>query len=100
MLEYTGSAFRAMNMEAADDRLQHVDRGRCACRHDRARRDHLCLHGRASVGAAGDLWNDALAFWKTLPSDADARFDRELPLEAGDIAPMVSWARTPNRRCR
>jgi 3-isopropylmalate/(R)-2-methylmalate dehydratase large subunit len=44
---------------------------------------------------AGEKWQRALAFWKTLPSDADAVFDREVRLDGGAIAPMVTWGNSP-----
>jgi 3-isopropylmalate/(R)-2-methylmalate dehydratase large subunit len=52
------------------------------------------LAGRpyAPKGAAGD---QALAFWGTLPSDPDAAFDKEVTLNAKDIAPMVTWGTSP-----
>src|SRR5262249_30357806 len=37
----------------------------------------------------------ALAFWKTLPSDANARFDREVTLDGNAIAPTVTWGTSP-----
>src|SRR4029434_5464032 len=37
----------------------------------------------------------ALAFWKALPSDAGAVFDREVTLAASDIAPTVTWGTSP-----
>lgn len=44
---------------------------------------------------AGEDWDQALAYWRTLPSDDDARFDRELTLDASRLAPMVSWGTSP-----
>jgi len=38
--------------------------------------------------------------WKTLHSDADAKFDAEIALDAADIVPMVTWGTSPSRRCR
>jgi 3-isopropylmalate/(R)-2-methylmalate dehydratase large subunit len=43
----------------------------------------------------GVLWDRALEHWKTLPSDPDAVFDREVTIEAGEIAPTVTWGTTP-----
>ena len=43
----------------------------------------------------GAEWKKALACWKTLPSDAGAAFDRELSLDGGAIAPMVTWGTNP-----
>jgi 3-isopropylmalate/(R)-2-methylmalate dehydratase large subunit len=43
----------------------------------------------------GVAWDQALAFWGTLPSDPDAAFDKEVTLNAKDIAPMVTWGTSP-----
>jgi 3-isopropylmalate/(R)-2-methylmalate dehydratase large subunit len=43
----------------------------------------------------GEHWERAVAFWRTLPSDADAAFDREVHLDAGAIEPMVTWGTSP-----
>jgi 3-isopropylmalate/(R)-2-methylmalate dehydratase large subunit len=52
------------------------------------------LHGRP-YAPKGEQWEAAVAFWKTLPSDAGARFDREVPMSAADIVPMVTWGTNP-----
>ncbi len=46
--------------------------------------------GRADWRTSG-----AVSFWRTLPSDPSARFDREVTLDAADIAPMVTWGTSP-----
>jgi 3-isopropylmalate/(R)-2-methylmalate dehydratase large subunit len=43
----------------------------------------------------GAEWDEALARWKALPSDAGAAFDRELHLDAGEIQPMITWGTNP-----
>ena len=43
----------------------------------------------------GTAWDDAAALWTTLPSDAGARFDKEVALDGGAIAPMVTWGTSP-----
>jgi 3-isopropylmalate/(R)-2-methylmalate dehydratase large subunit len=43
----------------------------------------------------GEAWDKALAWWKSLPSDPGAKFDREVTLNAADIAPMVTWGTNP-----
>jgi 3-isopropylmalate/(R)-2-methylmalate dehydratase large subunit len=45
----------------------------------------------------GEKWNAAVAYWKTLHSDADAKFDIEVTLNAADIAPMVTWGTSPEQ---
>jgi 3-isopropylmalate/(R)-2-methylmalate dehydratase large subunit len=52
------------------------------------------LNGRP-LAPAGSDWDRALAYWRTLPSDADAPFDRELTFNASELAPMVSWGTSP-----
>jgi 3-isopropylmalate/(R)-2-methylmalate dehydratase large subunit len=43
----------------------------------------------------GDAWDEALAYWRTLESDADAAFDRVVRLDAGTLEPTVTWGTTP-----
>jgi 3-isopropylmalate/(R)-2-methylmalate dehydratase large subunit len=43
----------------------------------------------------GGAWEMALAYWKTLPSDPGATYDREVRLDASDIAPLVTWGTSP-----
>ena len=52
------------------------------------------LHGRARA-PAGAAWDAAVAYWKTLPSDADATFDREVVVDGSTIAPLVTWGTSP-----
>ncbi len=43
----------------------------------------------------GGQWELAVKYWRTLVSDADAKFDREVKLNAADIAPQVTWGTSP-----
>jgi 3-isopropylmalate/(R)-2-methylmalate dehydratase large subunit len=43
----------------------------------------------------GDDWDKALAYWKTLHSDADAYFDKVIELDAANLPPIVSWGSSP-----
>src|SRR5262249_1052047 len=43
----------------------------------------------------GDAWEAAVADWRTLPSDPDAVFDREVAIEVGKIAPQITWGTSP-----
>ena len=45
----------------------------------------------------GEAWDKALAYWQTLPSDADATFDRELHLDASKLEPMVTYGTNPGQ---
>ena len=44
---------------------------------------------------SGDLWIDAVSQWKTLVSDKDAKFDREIEIDGSLIAPQVTWGTSP-----
>jgi 3-isopropylmalate/(R)-2-methylmalate dehydratase large subunit len=52
------------------------------------------VHGRP-FAPKGALWDQAEAYWRTLHSDDDACFDRTLTLNAGEVAPQVSWGTSP-----
>ncbi len=43
----------------------------------------------------GKNWEKALAYWKTLPSDKGAKYDKELQFDASDIEPMITYGTNP-----
>ena len=43
----------------------------------------------------GAQWEQALAYWKTLPSDAGAAYDKTVTLDAGRLVPQVTWGTNP-----
>jgi len=52
------------------------------------------LKGRP-MSPKGENWDKALEYWKTLKTDSDAKFDKEINLTAEDIVPMVTWGTSP-----
>lgn len=59
--------------------------------------DQTCfdwLKGRR-YAPSGAMWDRAVASWRSLRTDAGARFDREIYMDAASIAPMVSWGTSP-----
>ena len=52
------------------------------------------LKGREFAPKGAD-WDKAVAFWRTLKSDEDAVFDREITIQAADITPMVTYGTNP-----
>lgn len=52
------------------------------------------VEGRPAA-PSGPAWGEAVARWRSLPSDPGAAFDREVPIDASAIAPMVTWGTTP-----
>ena len=94
-VEYAGSTIRALSMEGrmtlCNMSIEAGARFGIIAPDDTTFR---YLHGRP-LAPQGAAWDSALAFWKTLPTDAHARFDRELSLNAAELAPMVSWGTSP-----
>ena len=43
----------------------------------------------------GDNWGKAVTFWKTLYSDKDSKFDKEININANSIEPLVTWGTSP-----
>jgi 3-isopropylmalate/(R)-2-methylmalate dehydratase large subunit len=43
----------------------------------------------------GKSWDDAVAYWRTLPSDPDAVFDREISIDCRELVPQVTWGNSP-----
>ncbi|MET3912531.1 3-isopropylmalate/(R)-2-methylmalate dehydratase large subunit [Bradyrhizobium sp. S3.3.6] len=45
----------------------------------------------------GEMWDRAAKTWLQLRSDSDARFDREMTIDAGAVAPLVTWGTSPDQ---
>ena len=54
------------------------------------------LKGRRHA-PSGEIWDQAVADWKTLVTDEGATFDKEIFLDAADIEPFVSWGTNPGQ---
>jgi len=94
-IEYAGSAIRPLTMEG---RLticnMSIEAGARAGMIAPDDTTYSYLEGR-EFAPKGAQWERALAFWRTLPTDDGACFDREVTLNASELAPMVSWGTTP-----
>ena len=94
-IEYAGSAIAALSMEArmtiCNMSIEAGARSGMVAPDDRT---FEYLAGRP-YSPRGAEWEDALEQWRTLPSDPDARFDREIPLDAASIRPMATWGTSP-----
>ncbi|MGQ4879359.1 3-isopropylmalate dehydratase large subunit [Billgrantia sp. LNSP4103-1] len=94
-IEYAGSAIRGLSMEARLTLCNLSIEGGARCgmiAPDETTFDYL--RGRP-FAPSGERWNQAEAYWQTLKSDDDARFDREVTLAAAEIAPTVTWGVSP-----
>jgi len=94
-IEFAGSAIRALSMEGRMTVCNMaIEAGARAgmVAVDDATIDYL--KGRP-FAPAGPEWEQAVVYWRTLRSDLDARFDREVTLDARAIKPNVTWGTSP-----
>ncbi|MBM3732488.1 MAG: 3-isopropylmalate dehydratase large subunit [Acidimicrobiia bacterium] len=95
VIEYAGSAIRALSMEGrmtvCNMTIEAGARAGLVAPDDKT---FDYLRGRP-LAPKGGAWEQAFAYWKTLPSDKGAKFDREVALDAAKIAPMVTWGTSP-----
>ncbi len=97
VLEYRGSAIRALSMEARMTICNmSIEAGARAglIAPDQTTLDYVKGKPHAPSGADWDL---ALAYWRTLVTDSDATFDKEIYLNADDLAPFVTWGTNPGQ---
>ena len=95
--EYRGSAIRALSMEGRMTVCNmSIEAGAKAglIAPDQVTFDYLEGRDHAPKGAA---WDEAVAYWKTLPTDEGATFDKEVTLDAAEIFPHVSWGTNPGQ---
>jgi 3-isopropylmalate/(R)-2-methylmalate dehydratase large subunit len=94
-IEFAGSAMRAMSMEG---RMTVCNMAiEAGARAGMVAADETTVQyvkGRP-FAPKGAEWDVAVAYWRTLKSDPDAKFDREVTLDARDIKPHVTWGTSP-----
>jgi 3-isopropylmalate/(R)-2-methylmalate dehydratase large subunit len=94
-IEFAGSAVRALSME-----------GRmtlCNMSIEAGARLGMIAVDEVTIGylrsrphaPKGEPWNRAVAYWRTLKSDAEAKFDREVVVDAAEVKPQVTWGTSP-----
>src|ERR1700682_650900 len=94
-VEYAGSTVRAMSMEGRMTICNmSIEAGARIGMIGPDDTTYEFLAGRRYAPKGAD-WDKASAYWRTLPTDADAAFDRELHFDAAHLAPMVSWGTSP-----
>jgi 3-isopropylmalate/(R)-2-methylmalate dehydratase large subunit len=95
VFEFTGSGIRALDMEermtVCNMAIEGGARAGLVAPDDTT---YGYLAGRPAV-PKGASWDRALARWRALPSDAGARFDRSLTLDASSLEPMLTFGTNP-----
>lgn len=95
IIEYRGEGVRALSMEARMTLCNmSVEAGSRAgmIAPDETTFAYLADRPGMPEGAA---WDAEVAYWRTLATDADARFDKEVHLDAASLSPYVSWGTNP-----
>ncbi len=95
VIEYAGAAVRNLSMEGRMTICNMSIEG--GARAGLVAPDETTfeyIKGRP-MAPKGEELEKAIAYWKTLPSDEGATYDKEIVLEAADIIPTVTWGTTP-----
>jgi 3-isopropylmalate/(R)-2-methylmalate dehydratase large subunit len=95
MIEYAGSTIRAMSMEGRMTVCNmSIEAGGRAGMIAPDEKTFAYLKDRRHA-PKGEGWARAVADWRDLASDPDASFDREVRINADDIAPSITWGTSP-----
>ncbi len=95
VVEYAGSVIRALSMEGRMTICNmSIEAGARAGLVAPDEKTFAYLKGRPKA-PKGAAWEAAVAYWRTLPSDPDAVFDREVTIDASAIEPQVTWGTSP-----
>ncbi len=94
-VEYAGSAVRSLSMEGrltlCNLSIEMGARGGMVAPDETT---FAYIKGRENA-PKGEAWDKAVAYWKTLKSDEDAVFDKEVHFDASDIEPMITYGTNP-----
>ncbi|ARR52243.1 3-isopropylmalate dehydratase large subunit [Rhizorhabdus wittichii DC-6] len=95
VIEYTGNVFREMSIEG---RLtvcnMSIEGGARAGLIAPDETTFAYMRGRPMAPAGAD-WDKAVAWWRTLPTDPGAAYDKVVVIDAADIAPCLTWGTSP-----
>ena len=95
VIEYRGKVFEEMSIEG---RLtvsnMSIEAGARAGLIAPDEKTFAYLKGRP-MAPTGEDWDAAVAYWKTLPTDEGAKFDKSVTINAADVSPTVTWGTSP-----
>src|SRR6185437_12323591 len=95
VIEYAGEAVRGLSMEGRMTLCNmSIEAGARAGMIAPDDKTFAYVKGR-SFAPQGKDWDEAVAHWRALPSDAGATYDRVIEINAADLAPFVTWGTSP-----
>jgi 3-isopropylmalate/(R)-2-methylmalate dehydratase large subunit len=96
-IEYAGSTIKHMSM---NERMticnMSIEAGGKAGMIAPDDKTYEFLAGRP-FAPKGRAWDEALKYWRTLPSDPEAKFSKEVAIDAARVVPMVTWGTNPEQ---
>ena len=95
VIEFAGEAIRSLSMEARMSICNMAIEG--GARAGMIAPDDITfeyLKGRP-MSPRGETWDRAVEYWRSLASDAGAKYDQEIVIPASDIEPSVTWGTSP-----
>jgi 3-isopropylmalate/(R)-2-methylmalate dehydratase large subunit len=97
VIEYRGEVIRRLSMEARMTICNmSIEAGARAGMVSPDEKTFAFLEGRPRT-PKGEAFRRAVAEWRTLATDPDARFDRVVRIDAGELEPMVTWGTNPGQ---
>jgi 3-isopropylmalate/(R)-2-methylmalate dehydratase large subunit len=97
VLEYRGSAIRALSMEGRMTICNmSIEAGARAGMVAPDETTFAYVQGKPHAPKGKD-WEDAVAYWRTLPTDEGAVFDAEVFIDADELEPFVTWGTNPGQ---
>jgi 3-isopropylmalate/(R)-2-methylmalate dehydratase large subunit len=95
VIEFAGSAIRDLSMEGRMTVCNMaIEAGARAGMIAPDAKTFAYLEGKP-MAPKGEVWEKAVSYWRSLPSDDGASYDTEVVLDAADIAPTVTWGTSP-----
>ncbi|HUS95516.1 MAG TPA: 3-isopropylmalate dehydratase large subunit [Hyphomicrobiaceae bacterium] len=94
-IEYAGSVIRDMSMEGRLTICNMTIEAGSRCGMVAPDDKTLAYIKGRPFAPVGVKWDQAVSFWRSLPSDPDAVFDTEVRIDGDAIAPMVTWGNSP-----
>ena len=95
VIEFAGSAIRGLSMEGRMTVCNMaIEGGARAGMIAPDEKTFAYLQDRP-MAPQGEMWDRAVDYWRSLPSDEGASYDTEIPLPASEIAPTVTWGTSP-----
>ena len=95
VIEYAGEAIRNLSMEGRMTVCNmSIEAGARAGMIAPDEKTFEYIKGKP-MAPQGEMWDKAVAWWKSLPSDEGATYDKEVVIKAEDIIPTVTWGTSP-----